>query len=204
MKAALILLTSLLAVTSTFGQGRVTFRNGASTDYYLYTNGPGGLGLMSGVNAYRIGLYASPNTGASQGSLTLIGLATNAAALPGRFLGPAPYFITAPGYTAGQPITFQIRVWTFSAGMSFEEAVVTALANPFTVACGLSALGTTTPTPAPSPAGELWGTSVGNLTSGFEISVFPHVPEPSTGALCALGAAAFFLGTRRRAKGNRS
>jgi hypothetical protein len=193
VKAVLILLTSLLAITSTFGQGRVTFRNGASTNYYIYTNGPGGLGLMSGVDAYRIGLYASPNTGASAGSLTLIGLATNAAALPGRFLGPAPYFITAPGYTAGQPITFQIRAWSFAAGLTYEEALLGSVLDPLNVHIGTSVLGTTTPTPAPSPAGELWGTSPGNLTSGFVI----NVPEPSTTALLGLGAVAFLLSVRR-------
>ena len=197
MKTALILLASLVASVSAFGQGRVTFRNGASTSYYLWTNNALGTasGLMSGVNAYRIGLYASPNSGALEGSLTLIGLATNSAALPGRFLGPDPYAITAPGYTAGNPITFQIRAWTFSAGMSFEEAVLASALDPLNFVYGVSPLGTTTPTPSPSPAGALFGTNPGNLTSGFQIWA---VPEPSTFAQGILGATAIFLNARRR------
>ena len=194
-----LLLLAVLAVTavSAMAQGRVTFRNGASTSYYLSTNNATGTasGLMSGTSAYRIGLYASPTTGAAAGSLTLIGLATNSAALAGRFLGPDPYAITAPGYTAGSPITFQIRAWSFAGGMSYEEALLAAALAPLDVAYGASVLGTTTPTPAPSPAGALWGTNPGNLTSGFEVK---PVPEPSSIALGLLGLGAIALFRRKK------
>jgi hypothetical protein len=200
-----LLLLAVLAVTavSAMAQGRVTFRNGASTDYYIYTNTATrsldavatSNRLASGTSAYRIGLYASPTTGAAAGSLTLIGLATNSAALPGRFLGPAPYAITAPGYTAGQAITFQIRAWSFAGGLSYEEALLAAQISPLDIAFGVSALGTTTPTPAPSPAGELWGTTPGQLTSGFEVR---PVPEPSSIALGLLGLGAIALFRRKK------
>jgi hypothetical protein len=194
-----LLLLAVLAVTavSAMAQGRVTFRNGAATDYYIWTNNATrtASNLMSGTSAYRIGLYASPSTGAAEGSLTLIGLATNHATLTGRFLGPAPYFITAPGYTAGQAITFQIRGWSFAGGLSYEEAVLASNNNPLDIALGVSALGTTTPTPAPSPSGELWGTAVGNLTSGFEIR---PIPEPSSIALGLLGLGAIALFRRKK------
>ena len=200
-----LLLLAVLAVTavSAMAQGRVTFRNGASTSYYIWTNTASGSlngvetsnRLMSGTSAYRIGLYASPTTGAAEGSLTLIGLATNSAALPGRFLGPAPYTIMAPGYVAGSPITFQIRAWSFAAGLTYEEARTASQLDPFNVALGVSAIGTTTPTPAPSPAGELWGTTLGQLTGGFEIK---PVPEPSSIALGLLGLGAIALFRRKK------
>jgi len=194
-----LLLLAVLAVTavSAMAQGRVSFRNGASTSFYISTNNAVGTAsnLMSGTSAYRIGLYASPTTGATEGSLTLIGLATNSAALPGRFLGPSPYAITAPGYTAGTPITFQIRAWSFAGGLSYEEALTAAALSPLDIALGVSALGTTTPTPAPSPAGELWGTSLGNLTGGFEIK---PIPEPSSIALGLLGLGAIALFRRKK------
>ena len=79
MKKLLLLAAFLGASVSLFAQGTVTFANLASQNYRLTTNSaPGGpnSGLMSGVNAYRIGLYAGPS-GSAEGALTLVGIATN-------------------------------------------------------------------------------------------------------------------------------
>jgi hypothetical protein len=200
MKAWVVLLTGLVFVSSAFAQGRVSFRNTASTSYYIYTNnGSGGFGLMSGANGYRIGLYASTIPGATESSLELIGLATNSATLPGRFLGPSPYAL--PGnYPASTPIVFQIRGWSFAGGLSWNEALAGAALDPLGIQLGSSALGTVTPTPAPSPAGELWGTSPGALTSGFVIGI----PEPSSTALAALGALALLMNWRRNSTAKKS
>src|SRR5436190_19052513 len=124
----LLLLAALLGTTaSALAQGNVSFRNNASTSFYITTNNAArtASGPISGVNAYRIGLYAAPGTGASAQSLVLIGLATNNGALPGRFLGPSPYVLPA-GYAPGTPITFQIRAWSFAGGLSYEEARLNA------------------------------------------------------------------------------
>ena len=182
-------------MASALAQGNVSFRNNASTSFYIWTNNyPGtGLGLMSGTSAYRIGLYAAPGTGASAQSLTLIGLATNNAALPGRFLGPSPY-VLPNGYSAGTPITFQIRAWSFAGGMSYEEALVGGVVNPLDIALGQSALGTVTPSDAASPVALLFGTTPGLLQQGFVIGA----PEPSSIALGLLGLGAMALFRRKK------
>jgi len=203
MKTFLLLVSILVVSFSAFGQGRVSFRNTASTSYYLYTNNAlmTSSGWISGANAYRIGLYASTSVGASESSLTLIGLATNSAALPGRFLGPNPYALPAQ-FVAGSPITFQLRAWSFAGGLTYEEALVAAAADPLNVATGTSPLGTVTPTAVPSPAAELFGTNPGQLSSGFCIGC---IPEPSTHTLASLGAVALLLFSRhaRRLKPQR-
>jgi hypothetical protein len=202
MKKLLLLALLLGTATSVMAQGRVSFRNTASTSFYLWTNTATGAprtagdagSHMSGANGYRIGLYASTIAGATEGSLQLIGLATNSPTLAGRFLGPSPYAL--PGnFPASTPIVFQIRAWSFAGGLSWTEALAASLLNPLEIALGTSPLGTTTPTPAPSPAGELWGTSPGALTGGFEIR---PVPEPSSIALGLLGLGAIALFRRRK------
>src|ERR1041384_3891925 len=103
MKKLLLLAALALTVASAMAQGRITFRNTASTSYEIHPNDGTylHLGIMASNSAaqYRFGLYASPTTGAAEGSLTLIGLATNAtSANPnflGKFLGPDPYALTA-------------------------------------------------------------------------------------------------------------
>jgi hypothetical protein len=199
----LLLLATLLGITaSAFAQGNVSFRNNASTSYYIYTNSATGsldgqdpnTRLMSGSNAYRIGLYASPTTGGAAGSLTLVGMTTNSAALAGRFLGPSPFVLPA-GYAAGTPITFQIRAWSFAGGLSYEEALLAALVNPLNIAFGVSALGTVTPSANSAPVAVLFGTEAGLLTQGFQIG---PVPEPSSIALGLLGLGAMGLFRRKK------
>lgn len=199
MKKLLLLATLLGTAASALAQGNVSFRNNASTSFYIYTNTFNGsltgqdpnTRLMSGTSAYRIGLYAAPGTGAASNSLTLVGLATNNAALAGRFLGPSPYVLT--GYAPGSPITFQIRAWSFAGGLSYEEALTSA-ANPLDIALGASALGTVTPSDAASPVALLFGTSA-PLVQGFEVK---PVPEPSSIALGLLGLGAIALFRRKK------
>jgi len=197
MKKLLLLATLLGTAASALAQGNVSFRNNASTSFYISTNNAGGTasGLMSGTSAYRIGLYAAPTTGASSNSLSLVGLATNNAALAGRFLGPSP-FVLPNGYAPGTAITFQIRAWSLAGGLSYEEARLTAsggVVNPLDIALGASAIGTTTPSDAASPVALLFGT--GTLVSGFEIK---PVPEPSSIALGLLGLGAIALFRRKK------
>jgi len=201
MKKLLLLAVLLTTVASVMAQGRVSFRNTASTSYYLYTNDAAGslvgapsTRYMSGANAYRIGLYGSTQTGAAESSLSLIGIATNSPTFAGRFFGPSPYALPAQ-YVAGSPMTFQVRAWSLAGGLSYEEALVAAAANPLEIALGQSPLGTVTPTASPSAAADLWGTGAGQLSSGFEIK---PVPEPSSIALGLLGLGAIALFRRRK------
>ena len=202
MKKLLLLATLLGTAASAFAQGNVSFRNNASTSFYIYTNDAarslGGVAitnrLMSGTSGYRIGLYAAPGTGNTTNSLALVGLATNNAALPGRFLGPSPYVLT--GYAPGNPITFQIRAWSFAGGMSYEEALLNLISgsvNPAEIALGASELGTVTPSDAASPVALLFGAAP--LVQGFEII---PAPEPSSIALGLLGLGAIALFRRKK------
>jgi len=202
MKKLLLLAALLGTAASAFAQGQVSFRNNASTSFYIYTNNVFGTltgqdpntRLMNyGANTIRIGLYASPTTGATAGSLTLVGLATNTAALPGRFLGPSPYILPA-GYASGTTITFQIRAWSIAGGTSYEEATAASLLDPLNIAYGVSTLGTMTPNANPAPPAALFGTDPG-LVQGFEIR---PIPEPSSIALGLLGLGAIAMFRRKK------
>jgi hypothetical protein len=198
MNSRPLILLGLLAAAVAHGQGTVVFNNLASTSYNLVTNNLAGTapGVMSGAGRYRIGLYAAPGAGALENSLSLVGLATNAS-VPGKFNGGSN-FVLPIGYPAGGKLTFQLRAWTLAAG-SFETACAIFNADPHLVYVAVSALGTTTagglsPT-GPVPAGALFGTSMGNLTSG--LSIYP-CPEPSSAALAFLAGLAALLGRSRR------
>jgi hypothetical protein len=198
MKTAAGFLTGVLLSASTFAQGTVAFSNLRSPDYRLLTYSglvgePGTVtNLMSRPGAYRIGLYAAPGAGVPEGSLQLIGIATNGSlpSLAAYFTGGNPF--TLPGnYPPGQVLTFQLRAWSLSSGPTFESALV----DPYG-AWGVSPLGYTTPGDGTVPPGQLFGTAPGQLSMGF--GVFDPVPEPSTCSLAILGGiVAAFVGLRR-------
>ena len=194
MKKLLLLAAFLGASVSLFAQGTVTFANLASQNYRLTTNSaPGGpnSGLMSGVNAYRIGLYAGPS-GSAEGALTLVGIATNSSvpALAGYFNGGSPFTLPA-GFATGTEIAFQLRAWSYASGLSYESA-----AGDPSAALGKSALGFVTPGGGTVLPGALFGTGPGQLSTGFEIA--PIIPEPSSIALGLLGLGAIALFRRRK------
>ena len=204
MKKLLLLAVLGLTAVSAMAQGRISFRNTASTTFNIFTNNAFGTapGIMQtqAVAQYRFGLYAAPTTGATSNSLTLIGMTTNAANpnFLGKIFGPDPYAITAPGYVAGSAITFQIRAWSLAGGLTYEEALLSLAngsVNPLDIALGFSPIGTTTPTASPGTPGALFGTAPGLLASGFEIR---PVPEPSSIALGLLGLGAIALFRRKK------
>ena len=202
MKKLLLLSVFLAATVSAMAQGRVSFRNTASTSFNILTNSyllnSPGVMQSNGVAQYRIGLYASPTTGATSNSLALISMITNSASptLAGKIFGADPLVLsTAAGYSAGSAITFQIRAWSFAGGMTWDEALANRMLDPFNVAIGKSEIGTATPTAAPSGAGPLFGTAPGLLTSGFDIT---PAPEPSSIALGLLGLGAIALFRRKK------
>jgi hypothetical protein len=193
MKAAIVLWLVLGLAPSVHAQGTVAFNNLASTNFRLWTNGPGPResNLINGAS-YRIGLYGSTDLNAPESSLSLLLLATNPgpAAFAGYFNGGSVAFI--PGLAAGTTIRFQLRGWSLFAGQSFEQARTASQVDPLNVALGLSPLGTATLGGGIVPPGLLFGTAPGLLTEGFLIGV----PEPSAYALAALGVL-FLAGIRR-------
>jgi len=199
MKKLLLLAAFLATSASMFAQGQVTFANTASTSFRVWTNNAAGTAsnLTSVASGYRFGLYAAQGAAQTSNSLQIVGLATNLSVAPslyGFFNGGSPFAMPAP-YAAGDTITFQIRSWTLSAGLTYEEAVTTAQGNPLNVALGFSALGTTLLTASPAPPAALFGTAPGLLSSGWKIA---PVPEPSSIALGLLGLGAIALFRRRK------
>jgi hypothetical protein len=198
MKKLLLLAALTGSILASYGQGTVVFNNNASPAFNLWTNNAvrTASNLMSGASAYRIGLYAAPSSGAAEGSLTLVGLATNAP-LAGKFNGGSA-FVLPNGYAVSSPLTFQIRAWSFAGGLSYEEALTASLSNPLDIALGVSLLGTTagggTTPGGPVPAGSLFGTNPGQV-GAFEIR---PIPEPSSIALGLLGLGAIALFRRKK------
>jgi len=192
MKDAVAFLSVFLFVISVTAQGTVTFNNTASQNYRLWTNNASGtaFGLISGVNAYRIGLYGSTDLGAAESSLSLLLMTTNAApaAAAGYFNGGGAAPIA--GIPVSASIRFQLRVWSFAGGLSFHEALVAQAMDPLNIATAVSPLGTTTLGGGTVLPGALFGTSPGLLSSGFCVAC---IPEPSAYALGSLGIFAFML-----------
>ncbi|HTD67771.1 MAG TPA: hypothetical protein VK846_14695 [Candidatus Limnocylindria bacterium] len=201
MKSIWFLLVAFLVSLPAHGQGSVGFANTSTTR--LYTNdSSGNFGLMSGFHAYRIGLYVGP-FGGGESSLQMVGMTTNATVFDGRFNGGFPFSLPN-GYPAGTPIAFQVRVWSFLAGMTWEEA--STYGGPAFL--GQTALGYITPSTGPEPVPALFGSNPGQL-SGLQfppsaplaaalfIEIEP-VPEPSICALAALGVLLALVCNRTR------
>src|SRR5215212_7923430 len=135
----LLLLAALLGVTaSAFAQGTVRFANTGGTAFRVWTNNATSTSsnLMTGAGRYVFGLYASTDTNASLGSLSLVGLGTNVG-IAGVFSGGDPY--TLPnGYASGSQIRFQVRGWSIAGGASYTEAVAAAALDPLNIALGVS------------------------------------------------------------------
>ena len=191
----LLALAGLLWAAAGFGQGQINFCNTGNTTYRLWTNNAAGTAsnLMSAANGYRIGLYAAQGAGQPSNALTLVGVTVNLSVntnFAGYFCPGLLGFLGSPGDT----ITFQIRAWTLSAGVSYEEAVTMALSDPLNVALGVSPIGQTTLTASPASPAPLFGTAAGLINRGWEIR---PIPEPSSFALGLLAVVALALCFRR-------
>lgn len=197
VKSLGLVLVAFLLPTIAHAQGIVSFDNRFSTNYRLWTNNVSGTAsnLMSGVNAFRIGLYVSTDLDAAEGALSLVGLATNAA-FAGYFAGGNPFSLPN-GYENGIPIRFQLRAWSFAGGLSWDEAVAMAQADPLRISLGASPFGTAVPGGGGVPPFPLFGTDPGQLLTGFEIR---PIPEPSVLALALLGLVAGSAFACRRAR----
>lgn len=160
------------AVTSSYGQGTVTFANNASA--LVTENGaPAPVG-------YNVALYwSATNPGDDLGALTPIATA-NIAPVPGRFSGGV---VTTPTATPGGGTAwFQVRAWQ-NGVPTWNDA-----ANRGNSPIWSQVTGNATPTDLPKSIIP----PTGGLTS------FAVVPEPSSIALGVLGLGAIALFRRRK------
>jgi len=184
MKRIHLLLAVLALPATVVAQGQVIFANTSTTLFMTADRSGANQQLMSGVNAFRIGLYIAPPGTSDPSLFTLTGVATNSSVVPGRFSHPeSPYTIAGNN---GTPIAFQIRAWVAASGATYESARYR----------GWSAIGSVTPAVGGAPAPNLFGSGPGQLATGIVI----FVPEPSTWALVALGILIIFY-CRKKARG---
>lgn len=141
----------------------------------------GGVVRLEGA-AYLAQLFAGPNVDSLQPwGDTASPFRTGTGA---GFWNPGTDFVRIVGNVApGQAATIVVRAWEAAGGTSFDAAKAAGAkwgeSTPFTVTTG----GFGSPPSLPAP--------LAGLTS------FSLVPEPSTYALLALGAAALFLRRRK-------
>lgn len=187
MKKLLIALAAVLVSVGTYAQGTVhfnTFIPGA-------VDAPVELGQPAGTGpgpAYSAGLFVI----GANGSLTLIpeSVTTFRTVPPGGNPLAAKYVVTVdevvvPGVAIGGNANLRLRAWQASAG-SYDAAPALLRGESGNIlVAGLGG----GPTP---PANLVNAQGVG--VTGFTI---PVIPEPSTIALGALGAAALLLRRRK-------
>ena len=195
MKLILLLLAAVALPTTLFGQGQIYFANDSSTRFNT-NDTRGHIGPMTGLNAFRIGLYTAPAGTQNQSLFTLLAVATNSAnpVAAGLFSYPESPF-TIQGNN-GTPIAVQIRAWSLFAGSSYETALAGGsypMGQP--VFIGRTDVGTIIPAVGGAPPPSLFG-ATGVFTSG--IVLIAPLPEPSTYVLAALGALMLFRFRQRR------
>jgi hypothetical protein len=177
MKKLLLVAACIVATVGALAQGQVNFNNtgpaiGGTGAPVFDTDGTT---LLAGTD-YLAQLYAGPDAG----SLAAVGVATafRTGAGAGFIVGGT---VATPSVAPGAAASVQMRAWKASDGATFEAAQAAGLwgmGNIISVTTGGAGV------PPSLPA---------NLTG---LTSFSLVPEPSTIALLALGAAALFL--RRR------
>jgi hypothetical protein len=202
MTKTLISLPLSLVAATAFGQGWVNFDNTSTT---LVSAGPiGQQVVISGQpNSYYFGLLIAPSGTAdpSQFSFAAVYATNVGAAKPGRLMGSHPPVIV-PGWVPGTIMSFLVAGWSSSLGHDWNQQW---LSGNFGTAgyFGLSqiAIGQATGIDSPpdipfdlfQPVGAFYG-----IQSGWNLAPITSVPEPSSIALAALGAAALILYTQRK------
>lgn len=162
------------------------FPTGAQT----YTGTPlAGSGFTFGFFASTSGITADAN------SLTQIGTLAFGTAGTAGFVTTAT--MNVAGVAAGNPTTFQIRVWDNQGGTinTWSEAFNAWQAG--TIAAGVSQLVNTGPLGGVGPGGPVTNPQTTGWTS-FNIYTIGAVPEPGTFVLAGLGAAGMLIFRRRK------
>ncbi len=179
----LIALAITLAASAAYGQGTVNLSNNIGAKIFPIL-APGG-GIVSGAG-YSIGVYKA-------GTMDLLGTGVVNASGTGRF--NAGTGATIPGAAAGGTASLVVRAWDNSTGNSFASATIKGESLPFK-----------TGTLGGDPDGDgplLPITPIGMVVEGaggfqsFSLSGVTVIPEPTTIALGAIGAAALLIRRRK-------
>lgn len=193
MKKLLLLAGFLVATTSVFAQGMVSFANTSTTLIRTNDLTSGLAGNISGAaGAFHIELLVAPQgtSVAPDGALgpwSIIASATNSPSLAGRFFGGT---VTNTLTSAGGPMAVMVRAWLSRGG----EGSYDAAPNSRGQSGILQLAGSGNPNPPATPASAIFGAG---LLQGFDVVVQP-VPEPSSIALGLLGLGALALIRRRK------
>jgi hypothetical protein len=202
MKKLLTLAALVGATTVSFAQGTVNFANSAST---LISAG-GVAAPLSGVVPINYMLFLAPSTtvnAAGQASTftdpvfqTPSGVGNvNSATAAGRMPTLNGYVTTGSG-----TVDFLVRGWSANAGATWAAAL--AFYNNGNPAAdmwiGQSLIGNDIVLGGgATPATTLFGAGASSV-GGFNLSLIPAIPEPSSMVLAGLGAASLLLFRRRK------
>jgi hypothetical protein len=219
----LLTIAALIGATSlSFGQGYVAFNNTSGTRFS--TNGVGaaagtGFGTAALAGRYYFELFVAPSTQNAISSLTdptlsgwtAVALGTNSttAGNAGRLNGNT--FDTAQGasiagFAGGSTADFAVVGWSANIGATWAEAQTWWAngnsASPNRTVAGWFGINTAVADNIPlanagGPYPPIFGTT-GGLMTGWGLSYYPAIPEPSSFALAGLGAAAMLIFRRRK------
>jgi len=192
-KLAYIAVASAFAATA-FGQGQVNVNNRTLSPAQLVTS-------SSGANLTGTSFVAQVVYGANGSTpATVLGdnmpfrVATTTS--PGTWNPGTAGIRTLTGFDTGAVVAMQVRVWDSAVFSSWDaaSAALTAGSNATATEAGASAVFTYTVGSASDPSSQ----AIVNFR-GFQLTAIPQtvVPEPTTIALGALGAAALLWRRRK-------
>jgi len=193
-KLAYIVAASALVV-SAFGQGSVNVNNRGLTPAQLVTSSAGA--PLSGTSFVAQLVYGANGSTPA----TVLGANMPFRASTSSFVGTwnpgAEGIRTLTGFDTGATVAMQVRVWDSAVFSSWDaaSAALTAGNNSVATQAGSSSVFTYTVGAASDPSSQ----SIVNFR-GFQLTAIPLapvIPEPSTIALGALGAAALLWRRRK-------
>lgn len=193
-KLAYIVAASALVV-SAFGQGFVNVNNRGLTPAQLVTSSVAPtFSPLSGTSFVAQLVYGANGSTPA----TVLGANMPFRASTSSFVGTwnpgAEGIRTLTGFDTGATVAMQVRVWDSAVFSSWDAASAALTAGNHTVAtqAGASSVFTYTVGAASDPSSQ----NIVNFR-GFQLTAIPVVPEPTTIALGALGAAALLWRRRK-------
>lgn len=190
-KLAYIVAASALVV-SAFGQGFVNVNNRGLTPAQPVTSSAGA--PLSGTSFVAQLVYGANGSTPA----TVLGANMPFRASTSSFVGTwnpgAEGIRTLSGFDTGATVAMQVRVWDSAVFSSWDAASAALAARGHTVEtqAGASSVFTYTVGAASDPSSQ----NIVNFR-GFQLTAIPVVPEPTTIALGALGAAALLWRRRK-------
>jgi hypothetical protein len=186
-KLALIAVASLMAGSFAFAQGTVNFNTRVVPDVVAQVFMPDGTTPIAG-DGFTAQLFGGP-AGTAEASLAPMTPTTVFRTGAGAGFVVAAGSAAVPGAPGGGSATLQLRVWENLGGTvtSYAQAASGGLLHGSSELFTVANLGDLTASPPTTPP---------NLIG---LQSFSLIPEPSTYALLALGAAAFLFRRRKTA-----